>query len=45
LPVLKREIGGVSWQGEAPMLDAIMVALGLGSFALLMGYVILCDKL
>jgi len=27
------------------MLDAIMVALGLGSFALLMGYVILCDKL
>jgi len=27
------------------MLDAVMVLLGLGSFALLIGYVVLCDKL
>jgi len=27
------------------MLDAVMVVLGLGSFALLIGYVVLCDRL
>jgi hypothetical protein len=27
------------------MLDIIMLALGCGSFALLIGYVFLCDKL
>jgi len=45
LPVLKRKIGGGSWQGEAQMLDALMVVLGLASFALLIGYVVLCDNL
>jgi len=27
------------------MLDGVMVVLGLGALALLMGYVVLCDKL
>jgi len=27
------------------MLDAIMLALGFGSFVLLIGYVFLCEKL
>jgi hypothetical protein len=29
----------------APMLDVILIALGLGFFALAVGYTILCDRL
>jgi hypothetical protein len=28
-----------------PMLDVIMLAIGIGSFALLLGYVALCERL
>jgi hypothetical protein len=30
---------------EVPMLDLIMLALGVGGFALLIGYVALCERL
>jgi len=30
---------------EIPMLDVIMLALGVGGFALLIGYVALCERL
>ncbi len=30
---------------EHPMMDAIMLAIGLGFFALSVGYVLACDRL
>jgi hypothetical protein len=30
---------------EIPMLDVIMLVLGVGGFALLIGYVALCERL
>jgi hypothetical protein len=30
---------------EIPMLDLVMLALGIGGFALLIGYVALCERL
>ena len=30
---------------RAAMLDALMLVLGLGSFAVLIGYAVLCDRL
>jgi hypothetical protein len=32
-------------QGTKPMLDLILLALGLGFFALAVGYTIACDRL
>ena len=32
-------------QGKKPMLDLILLALGLGFFALAVGYTIACDRL
>jgi len=30
---------------EIPMLDLVMLVLGIGAFALLIGYVALCERL
>jgi hypothetical protein len=32
------------WRGDE-MLDLLMIAIGTASFALLIGYVVLCEKL
>jgi hypothetical protein len=36
---------GSPWPPELSMLDVIMLAIGIGSFALLLGYVALCERL
>jgi hypothetical protein len=43
----KRELGvvGARCAQEASMLDIIMLAIGLGFFALSVGYTIACDRL
>jgi hypothetical protein len=33
------------WKRERPMLDLIMMALGLGFFVLSIGYAVACDRL
>jgi hypothetical protein len=32
-------------QGNTPMLDVVMLAIGLGFFALSVGYAVACDRL
>jgi hypothetical protein len=39
------EAAAQPWRGGESMLDLIMLALGVGSFALLIGYVALCERL
>jgi len=38
-------LAGTLLRRGIPMLDVVMIALGLGFFALSIGYVILCDRL
>ena len=38
-------VAGTLLRRGIPMLDVVMIALGLGFFALSIGYVILCDRL
>jgi hypothetical protein len=36
---------GISALRETPMLDVVMLAIGLGFFALSVGYAVACDRL
>jgi hypothetical protein len=41
----ERGANAFAHQGDIPMLDVIMLAMGLGFFVLSIGYAVACDRL
>jgi hypothetical protein len=44
-PSLCQAAANLTGVKEIPMLDLVMLVLGIGGFALLIGYVALCERL